>query len=185
MDDLFAQAEALQKDYSNSLPPVEQWDPPLSGDIDICIQRDGRWFHEGDEIRRHELVKLFSSILKREDDEYFLVTPVEKWRIKVEDVPFVVVDFDRRGRGEDQVLAFKTSTDDVVVAGPEHPIWVEFKTLPDGSGEPAPYILVRRNLAGLLSRNVFYHLVDLALENDGNEAITITSQGQEFPLSQQ
>lgn len=183
MNDLFAQAEALQKDYASRLPPVDQWDPPLSGDIDICITRDGRWFHEGDEFRRHELVKLFASILKREGDDYFLVTPVEKWRIRVEDVPFAVVDFDRQGSGSEQVLAFKTATDDVVIAGQEHPIWVDSQPLSDGTEEPAPYIMVRNNMAGRISRNVFYHLVDLALENGDGDTIAVTSQGVNFPLA--
>lgn len=183
MEDLFVQLEVLGKDFPSRQLPLEEWNPPLSGDIDILVQRDGRWFHEGEEIQRHELVKLFASVLKREGDDYFLVTPVEKWRIKVEDVPFVVVDFDRRGSGKDQLLAFKTSTDDVVIAGPEHPIWLESRSLPDGNEEPAPYILVRANLAGRISRNVFYHLVDLALEDNGHGPVTLMSQGVTFPLS--
>lgn len=183
MDDLFTQLEAIKQDYASRPLPVHEWNPPLSGDIDIVIQRDGRWFHEGDEIRRHELVKLFASILKREGDDYFLVTPVEKWRIRVEDVPFVVVDFDRRGKGQDQMLAFKTSTDEVVIAGPDHPIWVESKPRGEEGEEPVPYIRVRDNLDGRISRNVFYHLVDLALETDHEGPVTIMSQGAAFPLS--
>src|SRR5690606_25413422 len=95
----------------------------------------------------------------------------------------LIVDFDRRGSGKDQLLAFKTSTDDVVIAGPEHPIWVESRPLADGGEEPAPYILVRANMAGRISRNVFYHLVDLALENDGQSPVTLMSKGAAFPLS--
>lgn len=180
MADLFEQAQALQKDYPARLPPVEQWNPPLSGDIDIRIARDGRWYHEGDEIKRAELVKLFSTILKREGDDYYLVTPVEKWRIQVEEAPFLVVDFSRRGSGADQVLAFKTLTDDIVVADEEHPIWME----PGRDGEPLPYVLVRNNLPALISRNVFYHLVDLALEANeaSSERVEVRSSGRTFSL---
>lgn len=187
MADLFEQAENLQKDYESRLPPVEKWNPPLSGDIDIRIARDGRWYHEGDEIKRFPLVKLFSSIIKREGDDYFLVTPVEKWRIAVEDAPFVVVDFTRRGSGAEQSLIFKTLTEDVVVADEAHPIWVskpneaEAKT----SDEPVPYIMVRDNLPGLISRNVYYHLVDLALEGSdvSPDRVEIRSKGKTFSLA--
>lgn len=188
MSDLFAQAETLQKDYESRLPPVEKWNPPLSGDIDIRIARDGRWYHEGDEIKRFELVKLFSSILKREGDDYFLVTPVEKWRIKVEDAPFVVVDFSRQGSGEAQSLVFKSWTEDVVVAGEEHPIWVERGAHGDSDNqenEALPYIMVRNNLPGLISRNVYYHLIDLALENGdvSPDKVVVRSKGKTFSLA--
>jgi uncharacterized protein len=180
MADLFEQAEALQEKYPSTsrLPPVEKWNPPLSGDIDIRIARDGRWYHEGGEIKRFELVKLFSSILKREEDDYFLVTPVEKWRITVEDAPFVVVDFSRRGSGAEQTLIFKTWTGDLVVADATHPIWVEPR-------RGVPYIMVRNNLPGLISRNVYYPLIDIALEGgDANpERVEISSQGCRFPLA--
>lgn len=188
MADLFEQAEALQKDYPSRLPPVDKWNPPLSGDIDIRIARDGRWYHEGEQIKRIELVKLFSTILKREGDDYFLVTPVEKWHIQVEDAPFLVVDFSRRGSGADQVLAFKTNIDDIVVADEAHPLWVESGRQGENGGradEPLPYIMVRDNLPGLISRNVYYHLIDLALEDSavGPERVEIRSGGRSFSLS--
>lgn len=186
MGDLFEQAEALQKDYQSRLPPVEKWDPPLSGDIDIRIDRDGHWYHEGSEIKRFELARLFSTILKREGDDYFLVTPVEKWRIQVEDAPFVVVDFSRRGSGDEQSLIFKTYTDDIVVADADHPIWLEHhKTEAGAADEPAPYIMVRNNLPALISRNVYYHLIDMALEahNASSDRVEIKSEGQVFSLS--
>lgn len=188
MADLFKQAESLQKEYESRLPPVEKWNPPLSGDIDIRIARDGRWYHEGQEIRRFELVKLFSSILKREGDDYFLVTPVEKWRITVDEAPFVVVDFNRHGSGADQSLIFKTWTEDVVVADEAHPIWVEAGRQHDGDergNEAAPYIMVRNNMPGLISRNVYYHLIDLAMENsDANaDQVAVRSKGSTFSLA--
>ncbi|MGQ9425288.1 DUF1285 domain-containing protein [Gilvimarinus sp. F26214L] len=180
MSDLFQQAEALQKEHKSGLPPVHKWNPPLSGDIDIRIARDGRWFHEGEEIKRFELVKLFSTILKREGDEYFLVTPVEKWRITVDDAPLVVVDFSRRGSGADQSLIFKTWTEDLVEADQEHPLWVE-----EHDGEPVPYVMVRNNLPALIGRNVYYHLVELALESarDDSEPVVISSKGASFSLA--
>ncbi|MCW8193474.1 DUF1285 domain-containing protein [Proteobacteria bacterium 005FR1] len=187
MSDFFEQAEALQKEYAAKLPPVEKWNPPLSGDIDIRIARDGRWYHEGSEIQRQKLVRLFSTILKREGDDYFLVTPVEKWRIQVEDAPFVVVDFSRQGRGADQKFVFKTGTDDIVVADQEHPLWVETRKVgEDGATEESvPYIIVRKNLPALISRNVYYHLIEVALEEEQGEAdrVGIRSCGETFYLS--
>lgn len=188
MADFFAQAEALQREYVSRLPPVEKWNPPFSGDIDIRIARDGRWFHEGGEIKRDGLVKLFSSILKREGDDFFLVTPVEKWRLSVEDAPFVVVDFSRQGAGADQAFIFKTRTDDIVVADAEHPLWVESRgTVGEGdkAEETVPYIMVRNNLPGRISRNVYYHLIDLALEDEpiAAEKVAIRSRGQIFHLA--
>lgn len=187
MSDLFEQAEALQKDYASRLPPVEKWNPPLSGDIDIRIARDGHWYHEGSEIHRHALVKLFSTILKREGDDYFLVTPVEKWRIQVEDAPFVVVDFSRQGKGADQSFVFKTFTDDIVIADEDHPVWIESRKGGEAGAtdEQVPYIMVRKNLPGLISRNVYYHLIESALEEEQGEAdrVAIRSRGQTFYLA--
>lgn len=179
--DLFSQIEALQKEHG-SRPPVDKWNPALSGDIDIRIAHDGRWFHEGDEIRRLPLVKLFASILKREGDDYFLVTPVEKWRIQVEDAPLVVVDFSRRGKGEAQQLAFKTNTDDIVVADEDHPIKLQ-KRGEGGVDQLLPYLIVRDNLPARINRNVYYHLVDMALAEGGDEAVMVRSCGCSFPLA--
>lgn len=153
--------QTLQKDIDNGvnkLPPVQKWNPELSGDMDMLIQRSGEWIHEGSPIQRHALVKLFSSILKKEGDEYFLVTPVEKWRIQVEDVPFQVTAVDVKKEGERQALVFTTSVDDTVIAGPEHPIRVAFS----GNGEPSPYLLIRNGMEGLISRSVFYELAEIA-----------------------
>lgn len=157
LDDIQAGAERART--GARLPPVESWNPRLSGDIDIRIARDGTWYHEGGAITRLELVRLFSSLLKREDDEYFLVTPVEKWRIQVDDAPFVIVALEREVDADGtQQLVFATNVGDQVIAGPDHPLRVV-----DASARgTAPYLLVRRNLEGLLSRPVYYQLAEIA-----------------------
>lgn len=165
----------------SGLPPVEKWNPPLSGDLDLEIKRDGTWLHEGTPIQRKELVRLFSTILKREGDEYFLVTPVEKWRIRVEDAPLHAILLRETTQNGEPALEFETLTGDVVVADADHPIRVEV----DGSsGEPSPYIHVRANLDALIVRNVFYHMVDNAeLEScDGENRLYISSAGEKFLL---
>ena len=111
---------------SKGLPPVHLWNPPFCGDLDMRIARDGKWYYEGSQINRPGLVKLFSSILKKEGEKYFLVTPVEKVGITVDDAPFVAVDFEAEGAGAAQALTFQTQVGDVVTAGPEAPqniIW--------------------------------------------------------------
>ncbi|MBA56219.1 MAG: hypothetical protein CMK89_17345 [Pseudomonadales bacterium] len=162
------------------LPPLEKWSPPFSGDLDMRIQRDGKWFYLGSEIKRQALVNLFSTILLREGDEYFLITPVEKYRIQVEDAPFVAVLVEQVEGERGPALRFETNVGDIVVAGPEHPIRVE---VDDETGEPAPYILVRKNLEALISRNVFYQLVDQAEMQEGtSNELFIVSDGQKFSL---
>jgi hypothetical protein len=157
LDDIEAGAERART--GARLPPVESWNPRLSGDIDIRIARDGTWYHEGGAINRLELVRLFSSLLKREDDQYYLVTPEEKWRIQVEDAPFVIVALERTVEATGtQQLVFSTNVGDQVIAGPDHPLRV-VETATRGT---APYLLVRRNLEGLLSRPVYYQLVEIA-----------------------
>ncbi|KZY36742.1 proteophosphoglycan precursor, partial [Roseovarius sp. HI0049] len=145
-------------------PPVHLWTPDLSGDIDIRIARDGTWFHEGTPINREGLVRLFSTILKREGDDYFLVTPVEKWRIEVEDAPFVAVDFEAEGAGAQQSLIFETNVGDRVVAGEETPIRVERD---EETGEPSPYVMIRDGLEALIDRKSFYRLVETGEAQDG------------------
>lgn len=128
------------------------------------IKRDGTWFYEGTPIGRKGLVKLFASILIREEDKYFLVTPVEKVGITVEDAPFIAIDFEAKGEGRDQVLTFQTNLEDVAVAGPDLPLRF---VRDDDSGEPSPYVRVRRNLEALIDRKSFYRLVDLGVHHDG------------------
>lgn len=157
-------AEAARRASGRDLPPVHLWTPDLSGDIDIRIARDGTWYHEGSPITRPALVRLFSTILRREGDEYFLVTPVEKWRISVEDAPFVAVDVEASGSGPDQVLEFVTNVGDRVRAGPDNPIRV---TRDEQSQEPSPHVTVRDGLEALIDRKTFYRLVELAEHHDG------------------
>ncbi|MCD9147388.1 DUF1285 domain-containing protein [Pseudophaeobacter flagellatus] len=149
---------------TRGLPPVHLWNPPFCGDLDMRIARDGTWYYLGSPIGRFELVKLFSSILKREEGKYFLVTPVEKVGITVDDAPFVAVDFEATGAGTGQQLCFTTHVGDQMVAGPEHPIRVERDA---ETGEPSPYVLVRGNLEALIDRKSFYRLVELGCHYDG------------------
>lgn len=164
------------------LPPVHLWNPEVSGEIDIRIARDGTWFHEGGPIRRQAMVRLFSSILRRDPDgEFYLVTPVEKLRLTVEDAPFVAVEMTVHGSGRQQVLTFRTNVDDEVMAGPEHPLRVEID--PD-SQEPSPYLHIRGDLEALITRSVFYELVELAGEEvlDGTTQFGVWSAGAFFVL---
>ncbi|MFY0646476.1 DUF1285 domain-containing protein [Sulfitobacter geojensis] len=157
-------AEAARAAKTRGLPPLEKWNPPFCGDLDMHIKRDGTWFYEGTPIGRPELVKLFSTILWREGDKYFLVTPVEKVGITVEDAPFVAVDFEAEGEGDAQKLSFSSNVGDTAVAGPSNPIRVERD--PE-TGEPAPYVLIRRNLEALIDRKSFYRLVELGVHHEG------------------
>ncbi|MBO9464106.1 DUF1285 domain-containing protein [Tropicibacter sp. R15_0] len=159
------------------LPPVHKWNPPFCGDLDMRIARDGTWYYLGTPIGRIELVRLFSSILRKDGEDYFLVTPVEKVGITVDDAPFVAVDFDVAGDGTEQVLTFHTQVDDVAIAGADHPIRVQRD--PE-TGEPSPYVLVRANLEALIDRKSFYRLVELGTHHDG--WFGVWSSGQFFPI---
>ena len=185
LDDFF---RSVQKnaDCDNDVPPddvlpIDRWDPPLLGDIDIRITRKGVWYHEGGEIKRHALVTLFSSILKREGDDYFLVSPVEKWRIAVDDVPFYITELHVEHNNGRQNLVFKTSTNDVLIADETHPIKVQ---VDPESGEPSPYIRVRSGMDGLMSRAVFYELAAMGEVQGASsgDLIGVRSAGCFFPL---
>ena len=175
---------AAQLNANRPLPPVDRWNPPLLGDMDLRIARNGVWHHEGTPIQREALVRLFASILRRDEDgHYYLVTPVEKWRIRVDDAPFLAIRLDATGAGHEQRLIFTTNVGDLVTAGPDHPLIVEYR-IP--GGEPAPYIHVRGRLRALLSRAVFLELVELGEERrtvDGRD-YGVWSQGQFFSLGQ-
>ena len=162
-------------------PPVHLWNPPFCGDIDMRIARDGTWFYLGTPIGRAPLVKLFASILRREGDAYFLVTPVEKVGIRVDDAPLLAVDFEASGAGPEQSLHFITKTEDEVTANSENPIRVERAA---ETGEPAPYIHVRRDLWALIDRKSFYRLVDLGCHHDhnGQSWFGLWSEGSFFPM---
>ncbi len=157
-------AKSARAASEGGLPPVHLWNPPFCGDLDMRIARDGTWFYLGTPIGRKELVRLFSTILRKEGDDYYLVTPVEKVGITVDDAPFVAVDFETQGSGTDRTITFLTNVGDTAGAGPDHPIRVERD--PE-TGEPAPYILVRANLEALIDRKSFYRLVELGEHKDG------------------
>ncbi|MBC6407846.1 MAG: DUF1285 domain-containing protein [Rhodobacteraceae bacterium] len=175
------QVASRQGQKGAKLPPVHLWDPPFCGDLDLRIARDGTWFYLGTPIGRLELVRLFSSILRRDGDKYFLVTPVEKVGIRVDDAPFVAVDFTAAGRGAQQVLTFRTQVGDMAEAGPAHPIRV---VRDPQSGEPAPYVLIRANLEALIDRKSFYRLVEHAVhaQHEGCRWFGVWSGGQFFPM---
>ena len=147
-------ADAARAAGTRGLPPVHLWNPAFCGDLDMRIARDGTWFYLGTPIGRVELVRLFSTILKLEDGKYFLVTPVEKVGITVDDAPFVAVDFERRG-GD---LVFETNVGDFATAGTDNPIRV---ARDPESGEPAPYVHIRAGLEALIDRKSFYRLVEI------------------------
>ncbi|WP_188761292.1 DUF1285 domain-containing protein [Sandarakinorhabdus glacialis] len=160
------------------LPPVHLWHPTHCGDSLMRIAADGTWFHEGSPIGRKELVKLFSTILRREDDGSFvLVTPAEKLDIVVEDAPFVAVEATSEGEGHERQLIFRLNTDDLVAAGPDNVLRVE--TAPDGT--PRPYLHVRSGLEALVNRAVFYQLADLALAESADKP-GLSSGGVFFPF---
>ena len=161
-------------------PPVHLWHPPFCGDIDMRIARDGTWFYQGTPIGRPALVRLFSQILRREGDAYFLVTPVEKVGIKVDDAPFLAVDFDASGDGMAQVLRFTTKTQDEFVASDQNPI----RVARDAAGQPSPYVHVRAGMEALIDRKSFYRLVDLAVIAPymGAEWLGVYSSGAFFPM---
>lgn len=178
-DGIAAAAQSASK--GRGLPPIHLWDPPFCGDIDMEIRRDGTWFYNGTPIGRPALVRLFSSILRKEGARYVLVTPVEKVGIRVEDAPFVAVDAEAQGTGAEQILTFVTHVGDEMAAGPDHPIRV---TLDPETGEPAPYVHVRGELEALIDRKTFYRLVDLgsSAEHDGARWFGLWSGGQFFPI---
>lgn len=137
-------------------PPVDKWNPVYCGEAGFEILRDGTWRHEGTRITRESLVKLFASILRKDEDgETYLVTPVEKILVEVEDAPFVAIRVDRHGAGREQTLLFTTNVGDVVAAGPDNPLRVTHT-----KGEPRPYVLVRGRLEARVLRAPFYELVD-------------------------
>lgn len=179
-ESLLSQAGQLE---AGKLPPVEQWNPPFCGDIAIRIARNGSWYHEGRPFQREALVRLLSSILKREGDEYFLVSPVEKMRIAVEDVPFIAVGMTEENPqdGGSPVLWFRTLTNDLVRLDAAHPLRVQTDPL---TGEPRPYILVRGGMEARIHRPVFYELVERAREVliNGEPHLVIRSGDDEFDL---
>jgi hypothetical protein len=170
-------ADILRLAGEKRLPPVEKWNPEHCGDSGMRIARDGTWYHEGSPIGRPAMVRLFSTILRREPDgRHVLVTPVEKLDIEVEDAAFVAVEVKSEGAGRERRLAFRLNTGDVLVAGPEHPL--AFRA---GSEGPHPYLAVRGGLEALVARPVYYELANMALE-EGAEPPGLWSDGAFFPM---
>lgn len=171
------QAARTAQGDARGLPPVHLWNPAHCGDIDIRIRKDGVWFHEGSPIGREALVRLFSTILRRDPDGFHLVTPVEKMRISVEDAPFVAVRVDREG----EALRFHTNVGDTVTAGEGHAIRVEVDA---DTGEPRPYLHVRAGLEALIARPVFYELVEMAAERETPQGprLGVSSNGAWFAI---
>lgn len=182
MTDLMRYVTDLEKiDGHSGGAPVDKWDPEYCGEIDLVIKRDGTWFHEGTPIGRARLVRLFSTVIRKDGEEYFLVTPVEKMKIEVEDAPFVAVLMDIRQTNGHQELVFTTNVGDEVVAGPDHPIDMR-KNI--ATGERTPYIRIRRNLDALIARPVFYDLADIGEMGtiDGQKQFCVESQSVKFSL---
>ena len=170
--------EALVKAQSGKgPPPVETWDPPYCGDIGMAIRSDGTWFYAGSPIGRMPLVKLFASVLRKDaDGKHYLVTPAERVDVAVADAPFLAVEMELRDEGRE--LVFRTNVDDIVHCGPEHPL--RFAEEP-GSGGLKPYLHVRGRLEALVTRALYYDLVELAVARpDG--VLEIASGGARFPL---
>ena len=168
------------RDAGDGLPPVDRWNPDFCGEMDMVIKRDGSWWHEGTRITRDRLVRLFSTILRKDEDgQTYLVTPVEKIAITVETAPFIATRVDAVGEGRDQSLVFTTNMGDLAEAGPDHPINVQFD---DETGEPTPLVRVRGRLDALMARPVFYELAERAEEQDG--VMGVWSGGVFVPLGE-
>lgn len=168
----------LKVQGGKGLPPVDKWNPPYCGDIGMRIRGDGVWFYQGSPIGRKPLVRLFSTVLRKDEDgKTYLVTPVEKIDVAVDDAPFLAVEMQVEGEGRDQVLTFRTNVDDVVRCGPAHPLRFAVEA---AAGGLKPYLLVRGRLEALLTRALYYDLVELATEEDGQ--LVVWSDGGRFVL---
>lgn len=162
-------------------PPVELWNPPFCGDIDMRIAADGTWFYLKTPIGRPALVKLFASVLKRENDNYYLVTPVEKCGIRVDDAPFLAVEMNVEDGADGHVLNFRTNVDDWIACGPQHRLRFEPEA---DTGGLKPYLHVRRDLWAKVTRALFFDLVELGEERDveGAAMFGVSSMGEFFPM---
>ena len=172
----------FSKKEKNSLPPVDKWNPDFCGDIDMKIMRNGKWFYMGSEIKRPAMIKLFSRILRLdEDNHYYLVTPVEKVRIQVEDAPFVATSIHQEIENGIKNLYFTTNLNEEILLSNQNPIDIKIDI---NTEEPSPYILVRKNLKALISRSVFYELIDLAKKQtiDSVEYLILESNNEIFKI---
>ena len=163
-------------------PPVELWNPPFCGDLDMRIAADGTWFYLKTPIGRPALVKLFASVLKREGDNYYLVTPVEKCGIRVDDAPFLAVEMNIGDGADGHVLNFRTNVDDWIACGPQHRLRFEPEA---DTGGLKPYLHVRRDLWAKVTRALFFDLVELGEERDveGMAMFGVSSMGEFFPMA--
>lgn len=178
------QAQLAEVEARQSRPPIEQWNPDYSGDIDIRIARNGDWYYQGEKMAREALVRLFSTILRREDDgEYYLVTPVEKWRIQVEDAPLLAHSLEVSGQGEDQLIRLTTNTGESIQVDRQHPLKVD--SYP-GSDEPRPVVRLEHGLEARLVTAAFYELARYVTEQpDGNTSrVGVWSAGEFFELGE-
>jgi len=172
------------------LPPVEKWNPDFCGDINMTITLDGRWFYEGSPIGRASLVQLFASVLKREGDDYFLVTPVEKVGITVEDTPFLITQWRQEPNEETGSTVFILTTqtgDEIRLAHPEQmALRIPPKAIQDTEATPIPYVCVRRNLWARLHQNVYYQLLEKAHEENTTDAtrFVLTSADTQFVIGE-
>ncbi len=181
---IFNIEKSLSSIKTQTNAPVHLWNQKFCGNLDIRIARDGTWFHEGSKINRPKLVKLFSSILKREGNDYFLVTPMEKIGIKVDDAPFLVNSINTTGTGKRQNILFTTNIGETIIVSDDNLLRMEFN---HKTNEPSPYVTVRRNLEGLIDRKTFYRLVDLGtIEHyDGDSWFGVWSKNTFFPITLQ
>ena len=163
------------------LPPVHLWEPDHCGDIGMEIRRDGSWWHQGTRISREKLVRLFSTILRKDPDGVYLVTPYEKVIVRVEDAPFMIVRLDRSGDGREQTLIATTNVGDVFTIDETHPLRVEIDPV---SKEPRPYAMVRNGLEGRIARAPFYEMVDWSESTEGSGELFIWSGGARFTLGE-
>jgi hypothetical protein len=173
---------AVRRAGEKGPPPVHLWNPPFCGDLDMRIASDGTWFYMKTPIGRPALVKLFSSVLKREGEKYFLVTPVEKVGITVDDAPFTAVEMHAEGEGAARMLSFRTNVDEWVACGPEHAL--RFAPEPE-TGGLKPYLHVRRDLWALVSRALFYDLAELGEDRDidGQQMFGVASGGAFYAMT--
>ena len=174
--------EALLKAAEGDrLPPVDKWSPPYCGDIGMRIRADGTWFYQNSPIGRIALVKLFSRILRKDQDgRTYLVTPVEKVDVAVDDAPFLAVEMQVEGTGPDQRLIFRTNVDDIITCGPDHPLRFAHEA---AGGGLKPYLLVRGRLEALVTRALYYDLVELATTHGDTETLGLWSGGTFHPLA--
>ena len=165
LSSIFSELSKLDDD---SYPPVENWNPPLCENVSMKIDRSGKWYFMNSPIGRERMVKLFSRVLRKDEDGYYLVTPVEKIKIEVEVRPFIIVDYEILGESREQKIIFKTNTEEIFEVNEKHPIKIE-KDI--SNEESIPTVLVRKNLEGFLSRNVYYSLIEHSILKEGEYGI--------------